>query len=252
MTIKLHLDEDMHVHSVFSDGKSTLEANVARACSLGLRRMVCVDHVRRDTRWLPEFITEVTRLRRRYPMIELEVGVEAKIASVSGRLDLPRDLTGVDRIYAADHRLPWCDVSLVPRQVKLMLAEGTLTRQSVISLLVDSTARSMRRHHEKLVVAHLFSFLPKVGICESEVSEQSIRKLAATALQTGAVFEIDERWRCPSVRVAKLLADEGVPLWASTDAHHVDKLGQYDYVAEVAATLQGETYVPPGGLEWAA
>ncbi|MFT7583509.1 MAG: putative metal-dependent phosphoesterase TrpH, partial [Myxococcota bacterium] len=53
--LNLDLKEDMHVHSTWSDGKDTLEANIAMAGQRGLRRLACVDHVRADTSWVGAF-----------------------------------------------------------------------------------------------------------------------------------------------------------------------------------------------------
>ncbi len=49
--------QDMHVHSTFSDGRDTIEDNVAEAERLGLLELTCVDHVRAGHR-------VGTRLRR--------------------------------------------------------------------------------------------------------------------------------------------------------------------------------------------
>jgi hypothetical protein len=49
----------MHVHSTFSDGRNTLEENVAQAERVGLRALRCVDHVRTDTKWVPTFTAAV-------------------------------------------------------------------------------------------------------------------------------------------------------------------------------------------------
>ena len=44
---------DLHVHSTFSDGASTVEENVASAAGHGLHTIGLVDHVRRSTDWVP-------------------------------------------------------------------------------------------------------------------------------------------------------------------------------------------------------
>ena len=54
--------QDMHVHSTFSDGRDTIEANVEEAEALGLTQLTCVDHVRVDTEWVPEFLAAVALL----------------------------------------------------------------------------------------------------------------------------------------------------------------------------------------------
>ena len=91
-TMNVALDEDFHVHSTFSDdGASTLAENVRAARRRGLRTVCLVDHVRRDTRWLPEFVAAVDQYRGE-PGLRVLAGVEAKILDAAGHLDLPPGL----------------------------------------------------------------------------------------------------------------------------------------------------------------
>jgi len=235
--------EDMHVHSTFSDGRHTVEANAETAAERGLRRLGCVDHVRADTSWVPDFARHVRRVAGCMP-VTLEVGVETKLLDARGRLDLPpaRDLTGVEAIYVADHQVPWKDGVLQPREVRRRLQLGRLDRADVIEMLVVATRDAMRRH-ERVVLAHLFSVLPKCRIHEDEVPLDLVDELARTAAATGAEIEIDERWRCPSHRVAGRFALAGVPIRASTDSHRRETIGRYEYVSEVFGQL------PDGGVQ---
>ena len=53
--------QDMHVHSTFSDGRDTIEDNVAEAERLGLLELTCVDHVRAGTDWVADYVAAVRR-----------------------------------------------------------------------------------------------------------------------------------------------------------------------------------------------
>ena len=99
------LDEDFHVHSTFSDGASTLAENVRAARERGLRTLCLVDHVRRDTRWLPEFTAAVDQYRGQ-PGLHVLAGVEAKILDTAGHLDLPPGLQTGRHRPGADRRSP--------------------------------------------------------------------------------------------------------------------------------------------------
>jgi putative hydrolase len=110
------------------------------------------------------------------------------------------------------------------------------TDTELIGALLTATANAMRRH-AGLTIAHLFSVLPKVGLHEESVSDAQVHQLATLARATGATLEISERWRCPSLRVARIFAQERVPLVASSDAHRPTDIGRYDHVARVAAEL---------------
>lgn len=221
----------MHVHSTFSDGRHTVEENTRAAHERGLSRLGCVDHVRRDTTWVSDFVRHVRKVGERSP-VDLEVGVEAKFLDVDGTLDVPSDLRGVDRIYAADHQVPWKQGTMRPQDVRRMLQLDELDPAAVIESVVLATRASMMRY-ERVVLAHLFSVLPKVGLSEDSVPLDLVDELARTAAATGAEIEVDERWRCPSPRVVIRFVAHGVRVRASSDSHRRESIGRYRYVNEV-------------------
>jgi putative hydrolase len=228
---------DLHVHSTFSDGRDGVPSNVLAAESANLTRLGCVDHVRRDTTWVPDYVRAV-RAAQRSTSVALTAGLEAKILDGSGALDLPADYRLADFIYAADHQFPWCDGPRRPREVRGWIASGTLTPSDAIDGLVAATVATMRRYAgDRLVLAHLFSILPKLGIDELLVPLEAIGALGAVAAETATIVEVSERWRCPSVRTVRTLHDAGVELVSSTDSHQAATVGRYSYVTEVAAAL---------------
>jgi putative hydrolase len=231
------LTQDMHVHSTFSDGKNTIAENVAEAERIGLTEMTCVDHVRYDTKWVPEYVAAVGEAGERTP-IELHCAVEAKILTTEGRLDLPADLDGVDAVYAADHQVPSPEGPLHPRSVRSEIESGVLDPQEVLLWIVTGTAAAVR-HHPNVVIAHLFSVLPKIGLAETEVPKGLIDSLADTAAELGARIEVDERWKCPSVETLRPFLRRGVPLLLSTDSHRSETIGRFDYCTSVVRDLQG-------------
>ena len=232
--------EDMHVHSTFSDGLHTPAENLHRAEEIGLRRLCCVDHVRRDTAWLGEFVREVDRLKAG-TKLEIFSGIETKLLNQAGDLDMPDDVAGVDFIYVADHQFPLGHDTCSPMQVKEMLAAGTVTPLELYLALVESTANALRRHR-RVVIAHLFSILPKVGLSEAEVPEDLIAGLAATAKATGAQLEVDERWKCPALRTVQIFQQAGVPIRLSTDSHRKEKIGQYKYNLALVEQLSSRAH----------
>ncbi len=231
------LKQDMHVHSTFSDGKNTIAENIAEAERIGLTEMTCVDHVRCDTKWVPEFVVAVREAGEWTP-IELHCAVEAKILTTEGRLDLPADLEGVDAVYAADHQVPSLEGPLHPRSVRSEIETGALDPQEVLNWIVAGTDAAVRGH-PNVVIAHLFSVLPKIGLTEADVPRSLIDSLADTAAEFGARIEVDERWKCPSVETLRAFLHRGVPLLLSTDSHRSETIGRFDYCASVVRELQG-------------
>ena len=234
--MRISLQEDFHTHSTFSDGKDDLETNVAAAVRQGITRLGCVEHVRRDTKWLPSFVAEVRRCSKS-DRIELLACVETKLLNAAGELDLPNALSGVDRVFVADHQFPLPGRCAAPNEVKQLLREGRYSEQDLIDCLVNATITSMSRY-PNLVLAHLFSILPKVGLTEAQVTKENLIRIAAAARRHDVWVEVDERWRCPSERTVVTLARAGVRIVASTDSHMAKRIGHYDYVAQVANTLE--------------
>jgi putative hydrolase len=231
----MNLRQDMHVHSTFSDGRDAIEDNVAQAERLELTELGCVDHVRADTAWVPEYAAAVRRVRASTG-VRLTCSIEAKLLDTTGALDLPADLDGVEAIFAADHQVPLDDGPTHPREVRERLQRGDLGAEDVLEAIVTATARSLDRALP-VVIAHLFSVLPKIGLDEADVSDELLRHLASETKRTGQTVEISERWRCPSARTLRPFAEHGVPIVVSTDSHAADTIGRYEYCTAVAAEL---------------
>jgi len=226
----------MHVHSTFSDGNNTIEENIEEAETLGLKTLTCVDHVRADTDYLPDYVAAIRRLR---PTTEVKLicGIEAKLMDTSGALDLPPLPDGIDRIYAADHQVPLEDGPHHPREVKAEIESGARNPIDVINAIIESTANAARTH-ENMVIAHLFSMLPKLGLSETDVPRESLDELARATAQSGTLIEVSERWRCPSAASLRPFIDRDVPLLMSTDSHKREHIGRYEFGAEVWRELQ--------------
>jgi putative hydrolase len=247
------LDEDFHVHSTFSDGASTLEENVRAARERGLRTLCLVDHVRRDTTWLPDFIAAVEQYRYQ-PGLRILVGVEAKILDSSGQLDIPPDLGGIDLVLIADHQFPADSGPVHPTEVRSAIEYGGMTAAEAIERLCEATANAVREATANAMreaaanavreaagprplLAHLFSLLPKIGLNEALVPDLVLEDLAKRVAHVGAMVEVNEKWSCPSARTVAAMAAAGVSLVAGSDSHHCRHIGVYDSVRQtVSAT----------------
>ncbi len=233
--VAFRIDEDYHVHTTFSDDAvSTPADNVAAAVRAGLATLCLVDHVRKDTTWVPRQVATVRWLDRTAPLTVLS-GVEAKILDADGHLDLPDSAHQADLVLIADHQYPSGSGPVSPSTVAGQLARGELRAGDVVATLVEATVAAMRRV-ERPVVAHPFSLLPKLGLDESDVSETLVYHLAVGARSTGALIEVNEKWDCPGPRLAAALDRRGVHLVAGSDSHDCASVGSYP---RVSANLVG-------------
>ena len=226
---------DFHVHSTYSDdAESTLAENLDAASGGGLREIRCVEHVRRSTTWVPEFVAAVGRERRREGLV-VHTGVEAKILDANGRLDAPSELRGIDAVLIADHQFPGPDEPWSPTETRRRLDAG-LSVADALDLLVSGLVKAMERT-ESGQLAHCFSILPKVGLDESDLHDDHLDGWAATAARTGTTLELNEKWRCPGPRVVTAALAAGVELVAATDSHVATDVGRYDWVRRTASGL---------------
>jgi putative hydrolase len=230
------LTQDMHVYSTFSDGENTVEENVAEAERIGLTELVFADHVRADSRWVPAYVAAVRKSREQTPIV-LHCAVEAKILDIYGRLDLPGKLQGVDAVYAAGHQAPSPDGPLNPRSTRERIEAGEFDPQMVLRWIVNGTAAAVRRQ-EHVVIAHLFSVLPKLGLSEGDVSPELVDSLAIAAAESDARIVVDERFRCPTAQTLRPFLLHGVPLLLSSGSQCSKTIGRYDYCADVLRELE--------------
>jgi putative hydrolase len=224
--VALALDEDFHVHSTFSDGESTLAQNVRAARERALRTLCLVDHVRRDTTWLPEFTAAVAPFRME-PGPRVLAGVEAKILDLSGRLDLPPGLDDIDLVLIADHQFPGEGGPVHPTQAQEASGRGEMTAAEAVERLCEATANAVDATDRGRLLAHLFSVLPKMGLDEAMVPEPLLAELARRVARAGAMVEINEKWACPSARTVAAMARAGVTVVAGSDSHHCRDVGVY-------------------------
>jgi putative hydrolase len=238
------LTQDMHVYSTFSDGQNTIEENVAEAERIGLTELVFADHVRADSKWVPAYVAAVRKSRERTPIV-LRCAVEAKILDIYGCLDLPGKLTGIDAVYAVGHQAPSPDGPMNPRSTRERIEAGELDPQMILRWMVAGTTAALRRH-EHVVIAHLFSALPSLGLKEGDVSPELVDSLAIAAAESGARIVVDERWRRPTARTLRPFLRHGVPLLLGTGSQSRETVGRYDYCASVVRELREPELVKAG------
>jgi putative hydrolase len=224
---------DHHVHSTFSDDAvSTPEENVAAAVAAGLTTLRIVDHVRRDTTWVPEYVAAIDALV--VPEgLTLLTGVEAKVLDTAGTLDIPDLPHGIDRLLIADHQFPGAAGPLGPTAVREKMADGW-SADDVLDDFVTGIIAAMERHPGNQL-AHCFSLLPKIGLAESDLGAERLTAWAQTAARTGTLVEVNEKWGCPEPSSLAALRAAGAELVASTDSHEAATVGRYARVRELLA-----------------
>lgn len=229
---------DWHTHSDLTDGADPWEAMATAATGAGLRLLGASDHVRRDSTWLPEYAARVRALEG-LGGLTVRCGVEVKMLDDAGRLDLPDELPALDHVLVADHQFPGPDGPLHPRVVAARVAASPAAGPDAVDTLVAATCAAVGRAPAPVIVAHLFSLLPKCGLDADLVTDQHLDALASACRAADAAVEVNEKWRCPGIPALRRLAERGVRLVAGSDAHRTADVGRWHYLDEVEAALTG-------------
>jgi putative hydrolase len=233
----IRLNEDHHVHSTFSDGRGTVLEMAEKARDMGLRELGFADHVRRSSDWLESYVEAIAKAQAQVPEVKLRVGVEAKMLDRLGTIDMPDLPKGIDRVIIADHQIPGYAKPIHPKLVRRGIEAGLLRPETVIERLVESTRLAILQCPRPVIVGHLFSILPKAGIQADSVDPAVVDPLLEACLEHGARIEIDERWSCPSLAIARRALAAGVEVIASSDSHVVAAVGRYRYVRALSEEL---------------
>jgi DNA polymerase (family 10) len=197
---------DLHVHSDWTDGTTTISAMAAGAQALGYEYMALTDHSRRvamahglDPARLSRQIHEIDRLNEKLDGFTILKGIEVDILK-DGRLDLPdSSLVQLDLVVASVH------------------SHFDLPRQAQ----TDRIVRAMENRHVS-IIGHPTGRL----IGEREPYDIDMERIISAAREFGCALEINaepDRLDLNDIH-AHAAKTAGVKLAISTDAHSVNAL----------------------------
>lgn len=104
---------DFHTHTVYSHGKGSIEENVRVALKRGLTTIGITDHGPRHffigvggVKAFHRMQKEIIALRRKYPAVNILLGVEANIVDIDGTIDVPVSvMRELDILLVGYHKL---------------------------------------------------------------------------------------------------------------------------------------------------
>ena len=225
---------DAHVHTGFAAGRDSVGVIVSAADRVGLTSVTFADQVGPDTTWLPAYADAIRRARGRTETV-LRVGAEVEVVRPDGWLAWPADLAHLEAVSVAVSRLPSAAGLLGPGEVRSRLSTGELTAAQVADMVMTATVQGLE-HASRYVPAQLarpLNLLTQAGIGDDILTDELLRRLIDACASTGAVVEISEAWRSPSIQLMTRLREAGVPLIAASDARYAAEVGQWQYLRRV-------------------
>lgn len=190
---------DWHMHTVFTDGRSTVHDYCEAARSLGLQLIALTEHVRRELEYdFGAFVDCVDAARRDYPDITILRGCETKVLNPDGELDVSEDvLSHCDVVLAAFHSFP----------------EPSRYVTGVLNMLANPRVD---------VWAHPTLYCRKRGLV---LLESEMEQIVEQCREHGVLLELNGRYRLPDGRFLEAAQRAGLTSVWGSDAHHVSELG---------------------------
>ncbi|HEX2223229.1 MAG TPA: DNA polymerase/3'-5' exonuclease PolX [Thermoanaerobaculia bacterium] len=207
---------DLHMHSVWSDGRNTLEEMVAACVARGYEYMAISDHSKNlpmvnglDARRLTEQWREIEAVRARHPEIRLLRSMEVDILG-DGSLDLEDEmLAGLDRVIVSGH-----------------------TR---FEMPADEQTRRILRALEHPAV-HVFAHPTARLINRRKPIDFDVDAVLTRAAELGVAVELNSNPHRLDLKDAhlRLAKERGCKIVVNTDSHRTQELDLLRYGVEQA------------------
>jgi putative hydrolase len=210
---RAHVNRDLQVHTVATDGEATIEELIGRARQLELAEIAFTEHVRRTSGYFHGFADEVRRHRRDAPL-QVYVGVETKALDVDGTLDAPPEaLAEVELVLGSVHRFPDGDGRLIAPEA--LSYEDAARRELALAL-------GLVRWAPIHVLAH------PGGMCQrafGRFPEEYFVMLMEAALERGVAIEINTAYTRDLDGFLALCRRVNPLISVGSDVHRVSDLG---------------------------
>lgn len=206
---------DLHMHTVASDGKNSIEEMGLAAKSMGYQYIAICDHSKSSTiangltvQRMKQHIANIRKANEKIKGITLLVGCECDIMP-DGSMDYPDDiLAQCDWVVASIHSA----MSSTKSSKKLNPTQRTLAAMEnpYVSAIGHPTGRLINRRAPM---------------------EMDMQAVIETALKTRTFLEINASWHRLDLKDThiRLAMQAGVPLTINTDAHSTQGLEQMVY-----------------------
>lgn len=209
---------DMHLHTTYTEGRMSVAEVLERAKASGLREIGFTDHARRTSTYVPAYLEEIGREALTCPEVRVFRGLEAKITTLAGEIDLDEaTAASLDFVVGSLHRLP------VKPDEEVFVSWSQVTPARAADLEVEATLAMMRRGRAQ-VVGHLGRvYLEHYNV---PFPHSAIRAIVEGAKRHRVAIELNGRF--PDEHFARVLRhclDVNCLVAVGSDAHKAEDVG---------------------------
>ncbi len=216
---------DYHTHTTYSHGKGTIEDNVVAAIDKGLKEIAVTDHgfkhlvynLRRED--FKSARAETEELRKKYPQIKINLGLETNFNSASGNIDIKSsDIPNLDIVICGYHKF------VMPFRIKdfftffmpnFWLDNFKATTKKMTVINTDAYLKALDKFDID-IISHL-----NYGI---NVDAAEVAKACA---HYGTKVELNGKRVSISDSDLEKIANSGAEFICNSDAHSPDRVGDF-------------------------
>lgn len=226
---------DYHLHSTYSqDGLSTMEEDVLGAIKKGLKQIAITDHsykhgvngIKKTD--IPAMRNEVDRLNKKYPEIDILLGLECNLLGVNGEIDCTKEEEKMLDIIVLGYHKTFRPTFknffgfLIPNTVF-----GKWANKKRIEINTNAYINAMKNHKID-IIAHL-----KYANCMVDV-----KKIAEFAATQNTYIELNgKRINITDEEILEVV-NSGAKLIIDSDAHHFERIGVNNEALNIITRLK--------------
>ncbi|WP_165842266.1 PHP domain-containing protein [Paenibacillus xerothermodurans] len=208
---------DLHTHSVYSDGRDSVEQIITTAIELGYQAIAITDHVWRTSDWVEDYASHIDLMKQRYGNeIHIFSGLEAKVMNLQGDIDAADKFDAmVDLLLGSIHRIPF---------------EGgfySASKDHSEPRLFENwfiTFKRLLRNPRVDIVSHPLAELKRFNI---QIHRQQKEEIARLLAESGKIIEINVRHNAPDQEMLDMLKHTSAKFVISSDSHSVHDLTMF-------------------------
>lgn len=207
--------KDLHIHTKYSDGRSTVKEYVESAAALGYGEICFTDHVDFTTTWFDTYIKEITDENAAAAGPDIYYGIEVRAKDREGALNAPEEIIKyAEIVIGVIHSIPATDG-------KGKSKPEEFSREELLELEY-SISLKLLENQDVSVLGHPMSNYEKLY---GTVPEPYYKDLILKAKKTGKAIEINAKYKNDFKGFLDLCMELNPRVSLGSDAHSILELG---------------------------
>lgn len=218
---------DYHTHTLYSDGRASLEEMVTAAKMCGLEELGITDHgprnigtgVKNENIFL-EIKDSLREMQFDFPQVELMVGAEADVLNLTGNLDISKKV-----IKELDYVLAGLHPYIFPQG----LQGWDWILENQVKKVFSPLKERVKNYNTKALIEAIHKYDLWAITHPGLKMEIDTFEVARACVSCDTLWEINAGHKFPSCEKVREVASYGVDFIVNSDAHFPESVGRLEY-----------------------